>query len=243
VRDWLTTAILQAAQEVPEELEGFILGRGLPSALMEEMRVGLWQPPSVEAPDASYRKQNGDRGEYRKGWMSVPYWSPRGRLVGVEYRTWSLVEDKKVRDYRLPESQWVPVFIGLTPSVLQKIWEGGDVWLVEGLFDISLQHAVPKKDVVLACGTARVSRLQLNFLARFMSPSAMVHVAFDMDETGRRQVSGFTDDATGKWIPGVPDRLERVGVRSRAVAYKGGKDPGEIWDSGGRNALTQAFRL
>ena len=243
MRDWLTTAILEAAERVPEELEGYILGRGLPTALMEEMRIGLWEPPSEKAPDESYRKQNGARGEFRKGWMSVPYWSPRGRLVGVEYRTWSFDEEKRVRDYRLPESNWIPVFIGLTPSNLQKIWDGGDIWLVEGLFDISLQHVVPKGDVVLACGTARLSRLGLNFIKRFLAPGAMVHVAFDEDETGRKQVDGFTNEENGKWIPGVPDRLQRVGVRTRAVRYLGGKDPGEIWEKGGRSALSTAFRL
>tara|TARA_R110000824_G_scaffold151258_1_gene322227 strand:- start:506 stop:1237 length:732 start_codon:yes stop_codon:yes gene_type:complete len=243
VKKWLTRAVLSAAQNVPEALEGFILGRGLPYTLMEEMHIGFWQAPLETAPEEGYRKRCGPRGQFRNGWMSIPYWSPKGHIVGVEYRTWGFGEEKKVRDYRMPESKWVPAFIGLTPSVLLKIWAGGDVWLVEGLFDISLQHAVPKKDVVLGCGTARVSRLQLNFLVRFLSPSAMVHCAFDMDETGRKQLTGFTDEESGRWIPGVPDRLERVGLRSRAVSYRGGKDPGEIWEAGGRSALKRAFRL
>jgi DNA primase len=242
VRDWLTKGVLDAAANWSEELEGYVLGRGLPQQLAQEMQVGLWRPASSAAPDKLFKERNGARGEYRSGYMTVPFWSPRGRLIGVEFRTWGQ-EEKKVRDFRLPEGKWAPVFIGLTPSTLKKIWDGGDVWLVEGVFDMALTHAVPKKDVVLACGTARVSRNHLNFLKRFLSSSAMVHVAFDQDETGQRQITGFTDDATGRWIPGVPDRLEKVGLRNRAVNYRGGKDPGEIWESGGREALTHHFKI
>lgn len=241
MREWITKGLLASAKDLPEEVEGHVLGRGLPYKLMVEMGVGLWRPPETPSPDVVFNKRNGDYGQHRMGWLTVPMWSPRGQLVGVEFRTWE--GDKGVRDFRLPEAKWIPVFLGLTPTNLQKIWEGGDVWLVEGVFDIALQHAVPEGDVVLACGTARVSRQQMTFLQRFLSPSAMVHVVFDMDETGLRQVSGFTDEATGKWIPGVPARMDRVGIRNRAVQYLGGKDPGEIWEAGGRYALQHAFKL
>lgn len=243
MRNWLTKAVLSAASRLSEEAEGFALGRGLQLSLLREMQIGVWSAPGDKAPDEIFRKYHRGNGESREGWLCIPYWSPRGLLVGCEFRTWGIGVEKEVRDYRLPESKWVPAFIGLTPSTLQKIWEGGDVWLVEGVFDMALQHAVPDKDVVLACGTARVSRLQLSFLQRFLSPQAMVHCAFDMDETGRKQINGFEDEETHRWIPGVPDRLERVGVRSRAVAYPGGKDPGEIWEKGGRSALQRAFGL
>jgi DNA primase len=241
VREWLTRAVLNAAEDMPEELLGYVLGRGLPMRLAEEMRVGYWREAPSPSPDPVFNKRNGAFGEYREGWLSVPMWSPRGHLVGVELRTWQ--GEKEVRDYRLPESKWIPCFIGLTPSALQKIWDGGDVWLVEGVFDIALQHAVPEKDVVLACGTARVSKSQMDFLVRFVSPFATVHIVFDMDETGRKQINGFTSEETGKWIPGVPARMDRVGLRNRAVSYRGGKDPGEIWEQGGRFALRSAFNL
>lgn len=241
MREWLSDAILRAAVDLPEEFEGYVLGRGLPLSLMEEMRIGIWRHSSSVAPEVGFIRQgNGDRGQLREGWMTVPFWSPKGRIVGVEFRRWDGV--KEVRDYRLPESKWVPVFIGLTPSVLQKIWNGGDVWLVEGVFDMAIAHVIPKKDVVLACGTARITRNQVDFLHRFLGPTAMVRVVFDEDETGRRQVMGYMDEAN-KWVPGVPERLERVGVRSVAIRYRGGKDPGEIWEKGGRSALEKAFNL
>ena len=241
MREWLTKAVFDSALDLPEELEGYVFGRGLDFAIAEEMRVGLWRPPSTPSPDPVFNKRNGAHGEYRAGWLTAPMWSPRGELVGVEFRVWD--GPKEIRDFRLPHSKWVPVFLGLTPSVLRKIWDGGDVWLVEGLFDCSLQHAVPSTDVVLGCGTARLSRLQLLFLTRFLRPWAQVHVVFDMDATGRRQITGFTDEASGKWVPGVPDRLNRVGIRNEAPVYRGGKDPGEIWDSGGAAALRESFNL
>lgn len=241
MREWLTRALLEAADDLDEEITGYVLGRGLPSALATEMRVGVWKTPREAAPDPLFTHRHGESGRYREGWLTVPMWCPRGTLVGVEFRVWD--GEKEVRDYRLPESKWTPVFIGLTPSVFQKIWNGGDVWLVEGVFDMALQHAVPKKDVVLACGTARVTRQQLDFLVRFLSPQAQVHVIFDMDETGRRQISGFISEDTGKRIPGVPERLDRVGIRSRAPDYRGGKDPGEIWETGGKLALQGSFNL
>jgi DNA primase len=241
MHEWLNREILRAAAELSEELEGYVLGRGLPERLMQEMRVGLCMRAEDPAPDSTFRKRNGDYNQHRAGWLSIPLWSPRGKIIGVEYRRWD--GEKEMRDYRIPESKWVPVFIGLTPSALQRIWDGGDVWLVEGVFDIALAHVVPEGDVVLGCGTARLSRPQTNFLARFLSSSSMVHVAFDEDEVGQKMVTGYTDDKTGKWVTGVLGWLDRVHVNSRHVRYRGGKDPGEIWEAGGKPALLKAFNL
>lgn len=250
MENWLKAGLLQAAANRSEALEGYVLGRGLPYSLMEEMQVGLWKAQAEHAPEGKYRSQHGERGDWRAGWLTLPYWSPSGRVLGVEYRTWSFDEKKKVRDYRLPRSEFNPTFIGMAPSIVQKIWAGGSVWLVEGAFDLCISKAIPKGDVALACGTARLSRFQLQFLRRFLGRSAMVHVAFDMDETGQKQLTGFYDRSKvtsdrdpGKWIPGVPARLEKAGIRARPVRYSGGKDPGEIWDRGGVHALKRAFQL
>lgn len=239
---WLSAPLEEAATQRSEDMVGYALGRGLPAWLMRDMKVGLWSPLSEAAPDLTFKERNGDRGEWREGWMTIPYWTPAGKLAGLEFRTWG-DDEKAVRDFRLPTSKFAPCFMGLTPTTLDKIWRGGDVWIVEGVFDLCLTHAVPARDVVLACGTARLSRLQAFFLKRFLSSSATVHVAFDMDETGRRQIEGFKDDSTGRWVPGVPDRLRKAGLRARAVQYRGGKDPGEIWEAGGKAHLKRAFGL
>jgi hypothetical protein len=239
MREWLTNAVLQAAETVPDDLEGYVLGRGLPYPYMKDMGLGLWRPSDAPAPDEAFRRINGTHGQYRDGWLSIPLWSPRGRVVGVAFRRWQGA--KEMRDYRTQETAWIPVFEGLTPSALNRIWAGGDVWIVEGVFDMTLAHVVPHTDIVLSCGTARLSRNQLNFLARFMSPRATVHIVFDEDETGRRQVGGYTHPTTGKRVMGVHERLRRVGMRCRVVRYSGGKDPGEIWERGGESLLRTTF--
>ena len=241
-QEWLQEGLLSSAADLSEEAFGYALGRGLKRSLIEELRIGIWSEPALESPDKSFVEKNGPRGKFRSGWLTVPYWSPRGKAIGVEFRTWDR-DIKIVRDYRIPEAKYSPNFIGLVPSSLEKIWQGGDVWLVEGIFDMALAHVVPSRDTVLACGTARLTQPQAEFLLRFLDPSATVHVVYDEDETGRRQQTGYTDNKTGKWFSGVPDRLQRIGIRSRSVRYSGGKDPGEIWEKGGKQALAKAFRF
>ena len=240
MQEWLSKMLTQAQRNLCEEAEGFVLGRGIPFSYMEEMGMGVWRADGDIAPDPSFRKAHGDTGDYRNGWLSIPLFSPRGKVIGVVFRKWD--GTKGMRDYRLPQSNWIPVFEGMTEQAFQKIWDGGDVWLVEGVFDMALAHVIPFKDVVLSCGTARMSRNQINFLHRFMSPKSTVHVVFDEDETGRKQVTGYRDPQ-GKRIPGVLDRLQRVGLKCRDVRYNGGKDPGEIWESGGARLLQKHFGI
>jgi len=76
-----------------------------------------------------------------------------------------------------------------------------------------------------------------------MAPRAQVHVCFDMDETGQNMAHGYTHPDTGKRIWGVAERLGRAGISARVVQYRGGKDPGEIWESYGTKALQHALSL
>lgn len=241
MREWLTDALLASAATIPEEAEGYCLGRGLPYRVLQDTRVGLWTPPEAVCPNPTYRDRYGPHGERVARWLSFPLWSPRGRVLGVEYRRWD--GEKAVQKYHLPESAWTPVFGGMSPSAIQRIWKGGDVWLVEGVFDLALAHAIPEKDVALACGGAKITPAQLRFLQRFLAPRAMVHVCFDMDQTGQNMASGYTHPETGKHVWGVVERLTHAKVRSRLVQYRGGKDPGEIWERGGTPALKHALAL
>ena len=241
MNEWLTDHLISCSDSIPEDAEGYCLGRGLPSALLAEMQVGVWTPANQEAPDPVFRKRYGTRGGSLDGWISVPMWSPRGQVVGVEYRRWD--GEKGSQKFYLPESSWLPVFTGLVPSALNRIWNGGDVWLVEGLFDLAVAHAIPPKDVALACGGAKITPNQLSFLRRFMSDRAWVHVCFDMDETGRNMTNGYVHPETGRRVWGVVERLTRSGANARAVEYRGGKDPGEIWEQAGTRALRSALAL
>ena len=239
--EWLADNLIAAADQIPERAEGFCLGRGIPSSLLEEMRVGMWVCPDQECPDSTFTERYGSVGQRVAGWISIPMWSPRGKVIGVEYRRWEGA--KGVQKFFLPDSRWVPVFTGMTPSVLSRIWKGGDIWLVEGVFDLAVGHAIPSKDVVLACGGAKTTPGQLTFLKRFLSDGSWVHVCFDMDETGQNMAQGYTHPKTGKRIWGVVERLTRAGVKARGVQYRGGKDPGEIWEKSGTTALRRVLHL
>ncbi len=237
MRDWLSNAIDSC--ELPEYAEGYVLGRGLPHKLAEELKVCVWSAQPTRAPDKFYHN-NGVKGHRVHNWLCIPLYSPRGRLIGCEYRN---LEKKEVRKYHMQETNWVPVFGGMCPTNLEKISSGSDVWLVEGIFDIALQKALPEKDVVLSMGGAKMTGLQLDFLKRFIRKSATVHVCFDMDETGKKLANGYIHPDTGKRIWGVVRRLERVNINTRWVQYTGGKDPGEIWEKGGTFFLKNSFKL
>ena len=237
MREWLGQAIGNCA--LTEEAEGYVLGRGLPFSLIQELKVCVWQAQETTAPDRSFHN-NGVRGHRIHDWLCIPLYSPRGRLVGCEYRN---MQEKKVRKFHLSESNWVPIFGGLCKTSFEKICAGSDVWIVEGIFDIALQKALPENNVVLSMGGAKITPHQLNFIKRFVRKSSTVHVCFDMDETGRKMANGYIHPDTKKKVWGVAERIERVNINTRIVNYRGGKDPGEIWENGGVFALKKSFNI
>jgi len=241
MKEWLARNLLMSSDTMPESAEGFMLGRGLPYSLASEMRVGLWEGADEPCPSSTFTERYGSRGHRVSGWLTIPAWSPRGQVLGVEFRRWG--GEKGSQKFYLPDSRWLPVFTGLVPSALNRIWRGGDVWLVEGVFDLAVAHAIPDKDVALACGGAKITPCQLTFLRRFLDDRAWVHVCFDMDETGQNMAHGYTHPDTGKRVWGAVERLTRAGIKARVVQYRGGKDPGEIWERAGTAHLREALAL
>jgi DNA primase len=240
MKQWLQKYITRF--QLTEEAEGYTLGRGISDQLARDLHVGCWDSSSIQesAPDTEISRFGRHlRGELLDGHLCFPLFKPNGEVVGFEARSWGGA--RHVAQYRLPEAQWNPVFVGLNPKTFKKIWAGGNVWLVEGVFDLAaLQHVVPAQDVVLATLRARVSNLHAVFLSRFCTGKVLV--AYDNDKTGQDQMYGFEDPVTKKHRWGALDTLRWVGVRAAAVSYQGGKDPGEIWDAGGIPALKMAFQ-
>jgi len=238
MRDWLESNL--SCMDLSEDAEGYLLGRAMSSRWIRELGIVEWSPQMVQgAPmDPEFTKRVGYQGRYIHNFLCIPLRSPLGVLVGVEFRSWA--GEKSVRQYRLYESNYSPVFVGLTPSVVQRVWEGADVWVVEGVFDMAaLYQVVPDGDVVLGTLRARVSNAHAEFLSRF--GRGRVHMVYDQDETGRNMTYGYIHPQTGQRVWGALDSLKRVGVDCRDVPYRGGKDPGEIWDAGGVPALRTAF--
>lgn len=218
-------------------VEDYLLGRGAKEESIQAEGAVTWQVPEKDIPDAIFRQRYGPRGEKLSGWLICPVYSPKGALLGFEGRN---TQQKMITDFRLPASKWSPFWLG-TRRMMSRIWAGGDVWVVEGLFDLfPLEWVVPETDAVLASVRAKLSRQHVAFLRRFCK--GWVHMVYDRDETGRKGTVGFVDD-TGKRVWGALESLEHAGLRCRDVTYRGGNDPGEIWDSGGVEALNAAFVL
>lgn len=224
--------------ELPEEALGYLLGRGMLEPTIHRLGMSLWKTPAETAPDPSFNERY-EGGKYLDGRLVCPALSPRGELLGFEARAWN--GPKQITDYRLPEADWNPFFLGLTPDRMTNLWEGADIWIVEGLFDLApMERVVPAGDVVLATVRAKVGEAHVRFIQRFLRKGHKVHMVYDNDETGHKQTFGWVDEKTGKRRWGALELFARVDVPADHVPYSG-KDPGVIWDRGGEAALRAAF--
>lgn len=230
-----------------EAHEGYVLGRGGKEQSIQEIGLTTWQPllaPPVfpgtpEGADARkhWVKKYGPLGEKLVGWLAWPLRSPRGQIIGFSARR---TDVKVIERYLLPEAAWNPVWAGMTPERMRRIWDGANIWIVEGIFDLlPLEWAVRAKDVVLGSERARLTAKHVEFLRRHCR--GVVKMVYDNDQTGRRGVEGWYDEEAKQHRQGAISRLERVGLRCLDVRYRG-KDPGEVWKHGGAAAIRAAFR-
>lgn len=227
-----------AAGTLSEECEGYLLGRGFKEETIRDLGCITWTPPEepVSKDDEWLRFGPMGKGEYLRGRLILPLWSPRGGLLGFEARK---ITQKKISRYLLPEAAWNPVWAGLSPSGMQKIWDGGNVWVCEGFFDVApLQWCIPEKDVSLGSVRAKLTAKHIQFLRRFCRGS--VFIVYDNDEAGRKGVVGWVDES-GKKHWGALQSLEHAGLRCYDVRYSGGGDPGEIYSRRGVTALRAEF--
>lgn len=229
LNDHLKTLILTEAHE------GYLLGRGGKDTTISRIDPKTWVPLSEPSPSSDFNGRYGEYGEKLDGWLLWPLISPRGRVVGFSGRP---VPDKRIMYFLLREAGWTPLWTGMAPDQMEKIWGGADIWIVEGLFDLfALEWAVPEGGVVLSSQRARLSFKHVEFLRRYCS--GWVRMVYDNDDTGRKGVLGWVDD-TGRKKWGALQKLERVGVTAVDVPYRG-KDPGEIWSKQGAAGIRAAF--
>lgn len=217
-----------------EEAEGYLLGRAATLESIERLGFVVWEPSSTKAPSEAFRKRYGDRGEMLSGMITYPLRSPCGTILGFESR--SMVE-KRISEFRTPESAWNPVLVN-TPESVRRMWAGGSVWVCEGVFDLlALELVVPPGDAVVATLRAGLSKRHVDFLARFCRDR--VYMVYDNDDTGRKATLGWTRP-DGKFQRGALDLLRRAGLPVIDFRYRG-KDPGEVWSSGGLPKLRRVF--
>lgn len=234
---WLTESL--SSMSLSETTEGYLLSRGMKPDTIQLLECKTWQPLESPIEDSDWRKQCGPKGhgEYLINWLIVPFCSPRGQIFGFEARK---IDQKKIHKYLLPEGKWQPLFIGLHHKAMSNIWQGFDVWIVEGTFDLAaLEWVVPENDVVLATVRASLSQRHIDFLQRYVK--GWVHMVYDMDQAGQAATHGFVDPkGNRKW--GALDKLRFAGIKARSVSYPKGKDPGEIWLQGGVGLLKEVFQ-
>jgi DNA primase len=233
ITSWLAEHL--ASLSLSEEAEGYLLGRGATPEAIQRLGFVEWEPAKTDSPSAQFRTRYKPRGDLLKGTLAYPLRSPTGDLIGFEARG---MKEKKISEFRTPEAEWNPVFVN-APEAAQKLWSGGSIWVTEGVFDeLALELVIPVEDVAIATLRAGLSKRHVEFISRLCRNR--VYMVYDNDETGRKATLGWEDAVTGKYRPGALNLLQRAGLRVIDFRYRG-KDPGEVWSSGGIHKLRQAF--
>lgn len=218
LREWLEAALAQS--ELTEEARYYLLGRGATPEVIDAWKITCFNPPEEPCPDESL-KRFGPCFEIFEGKVIYPLFSPRGKLLGFDSRS---VDQKDLIRFLLPDAHWTVTWVGM-PFAMPGVWEGKTLYIVEGIFDVfALQHAVTD-GVVMGSGPARLSFKQTEFLRRWASD---VGIVYDRDDTGKRGTELALKN------------LRYHGVSCREIPYRG-KDPGDIWDIGGVEAIREAF--
>lgn len=185
-----------------------------------------WIPhDDVQCP--KFKAHYGAQGERISQHLIVPVTSPRGEILGLECR--KIVDgEKKVTQYRTISSQWNPYILG-AEKAFEALWSGGDIWIVEGMFDkVALDRVLPKTDAVISTLRAGMDAITLEMITQFYTPSSTIYVCYDNDETGRKK---------SKWLH--KSFIDR-GVRAVVWPYRG-KDPNDVWTHGGDKQLRRMF--
>jgi len=153
-------AYLSSRNCTPSETEFLLLKE---FSLIEEAPL----PRGIK--NLTYKYQNG---------LVVPLYTPLKAFAGLQIQD---IHSKRFRRELTLKGHWNPIWLNIQ-NHMGKIWDGADIWLVEGIFDlIALQRILGYDIVVLGCLTANLSVSQKNFLKRY---AKNIKVVFDMDEAG-----------------------------------------------------------
>ncbi len=232
MEEWLQSGI----QSLDDEMESYLLKRGVRRELWMDLGLGLWVPPKSNAPDTSFCKKYGGRGQALEGNLAIPLRCPRGSLIGLDTRE---VKTKRITGYRLPKAKWVPVWLHRTDAP-QTLWEGGRAWIVEGLFDLAaIDRVASTGDAIFATQRAALTRAQIRFLSRLCRGGVLI--AYDNDEAGKKGTVGWTDAESGRRYYGAIQNLKSAGIEDVERCLYLGKDPGDVYSSMGDQGLLTNF--
>jgi DNA primase len=219
--EWLEEALQGCS--LTEDAVDYLMGRGATPDTIERWGVRTFECPSTQCPDEALVKRYGPHFEVFRDKVIYPLRSGRGELLGFDSR--SLGRKDELR-FLLAESVWHAVWIGL-PDAMDGVWEGRDILVVEGRYDVfAMNHVF--QGPVLGSGPAHLSWKQVEWLRRWAR--GRVFLAYDRDAAGKL--------GTEKGL----EQLRRVKVPCAEMAYgRQGDDPGLIYDRGGVAELRAQF--
>jgi DNA primase len=219
MRAWLERAL--ESSQLSEEARYYLMGRGATTEIIEKWGFKCFDPPEEPCPQRSLHRHYGEFFERVEGKVIYPLYSPRGKLLGFDSR---MVDEKDNLRFLLGDAHWNPTWVGM-PEGMAGIWDRQPVYVVEGIFDVFALKRIVKDGVVLGSGPARLSHKQIEFFRRWRPE---VSIVYDQDDTGKRGTELALKN------------LRYHGVSCRKIPYRG-KDPGDLWDKGGEEALREAF--
>lgn len=223
--DWLT--VLLNSMPLSNTHKSYLQTRGVNETTNIDFKT-FSNDHNIQIPCPRFKHSFGIRGERLNDCLIIPVKCPRDLIIGFEARTWDLLGNKKVYKYMLDRSQWLPTLIG-SKDVVEALWGGGDVYLVEGVFDlVALKRVIHHPNAIGCTLRAGIDDLTLSLIERFASKMTTVFMCYDNDSTGRLK----NKDAIF--------RLSKIGVRANDVKYRG-KDPNELWTAQGDLGIRRYF--
>lgn len=175
-----------------------------------------------------FKSNFGKYGEKLKGCLIIPATCSRGEIYGFEARSWDANGNKRVFKYMLDKSQWVPSLLN-GHEVAEALWSNGDVYFVEGVFDmIALKKVIKYPNAVGCTMRAGIDELTISLIQRFANKISTIYMAYDNDNTGRLK----SNEAIFKF--------KKLGIRAVECKYRG-KDPNELWTLQGELGLKRYF--
>ena len=192
------------------------------------VRFYSWRKPQTQSPCPRFTSNFGTQGQKIADCLIIPVYSPRGYIVGMEARRTLSDGSKRVFQYRTKASSYNPYVIG-AEKAFQSLWDGCDLWVVEGIFDkVALDKVTPSCDSVISTLRAGMDKNTMEMISRFKGKSSTVYIAYDNDETGRQKA---------QWLR---RNFLNLNTRCEIWSYRG-KDPNEIWKTGGTKLLQRMF--
>lgn len=241
-RDRLLAALAEAERfyraayrgEAGKAARAYVHGRGIQPAAADAFGLGFAAAAaSVGSHLASLGftadelREAGLHGSERDpfgGRLILPIRDARGRTVGFGARALGDAEPKYLNSPEGPMFAKRYLLYGLDRA-RAAIRQGGEALVVEGYFDVIACHQAGFDHAVATLGTA-LGREALTVLRR---DADRVVFAYDADGAGRRATAA----ALGL--------CATVDVPARAARLQGGKDPAEVIQSRGRDALAAAL--